>query len=224
MIGRRAFAVMAGLLLLAPAQASAEADGPDFFRVTGVAADDMLNLRAGPEADAPRLAAIPAGTDGLRNLGCVGGLSLAEWSAASEAERAAAASTRWCRIGWKGLEGWVAGRFLGEGSAPAEADILSAWRPVPADPESRAELVFLRGGRVSGSTGCNRFNGSARVEDGRLVMPDPFAMTMMACPPDLQAAEDRFLALLRARPAIVFDPVADLLTLSAGELSLSFGR
>ena len=109
-----------GLLLAisGPMVAMADADGPDFYRVVGVASNDVLNIRAKASASSNKVGTIPHDGDGIRNLGCQGGLSYAEWAEASEAERKAAKRRRWCRISYKGTEGWVAGRFLGEGSAP----------------------------------------------------------------------------------------------------------
>ncbi|MCV6823890.1 MULTISPECIES: MliC family protein [Halocynthiibacter] len=104
----------------APVSVSAEASGPDYYRVTGVSADDVLNIRAQPKASATKVGQIPANGDGLQNLGCVGEMSFAEWEKASEAERAAAAKKRWCEIEYAGTRGWVAGWFLAEGNAPAQ--------------------------------------------------------------------------------------------------------
>jgi uncharacterized protein YraI len=122
--------------------AMAEASGPDFFRVVNVAADDMLNIRAAPDAGAEKLGAIPPGADGVRNLGCEGGLSFAEWQTATPAEREAAEQRRWCRVAYGGVEGWAAARFLAEGAAPQaggqanqapQADAAASG--VPASPE-----------------------------------------------------------------------------------------
>jgi hypothetical protein len=106
------------VLLGTATPAAAEADGPDFFRVTGVAPDDVLNIRAEPSASARKIGEIPPNADGIRNLGCRGGLSFTEWEAASPEEREASSRKRWCRIAFHGVEGWVAGRFLAEGGAP----------------------------------------------------------------------------------------------------------
>lgn len=104
--------------LTASGQAAAEADGPDFYRVVGVAPHSALNLRAAPSVDARRIGAIPAGTDGLRNLGCKGGLSFGEWQKADAAAREAGRRARWCRIAFAGTDGRVAGRYLAEGGPP----------------------------------------------------------------------------------------------------------
>lgn len=118
------------LAIAMPVVALANADGPDYFRVTGVAADDVLNIRSRDSASSDKIGSIPHDGDGIQNLGCTGGLSYAEWSEATEAERAAAARNRWCRISYDGIEGWVAGRFLGEGSAPIGAQGISS-KPMP---------------------------------------------------------------------------------------------
>jgi uncharacterized protein len=103
------------------ASAKADADGPDFYRVTGVASDDVLNIRAEPKASSDKVGTIPHNAGGLKNEGCEGGLSFEQWSEASAAERDAANHRRWCRVIYEGVEGWVAGRFLEEGSAPENA-------------------------------------------------------------------------------------------------------
>ena len=135
-------------MLLAPEAANATADGPDYFRVVGVASDDVLNIRAGPSASAAKIGVIPPGADGVHNLGCEGGLSIVEWEAATPAEREAGRRKRWCRIAYGGVQGWVAGRFLAEGSGPdasggwsvvgvAENDTLN----VRAAPSGQATIV-----------------------------------------------------------------------------------
>ena len=116
-----AAALAIGSLVLAlPARpVRAEADGPDFYRVTGVAADDVLNIRSGPSAKDAVVGTVPPNGDGMRNLGCSGGMSFAEWEKASAREREAAQHRRWCKVEYKGVTGWVAGRFLAEGSGSA---------------------------------------------------------------------------------------------------------
>ena len=52
-------------LLLSPALALAEADGPDFYRLAGVTANNVLNLRSGPGTEHPIVGAIPADADPL---------------------------------------------------------------------------------------------------------------------------------------------------------------
>jgi len=105
-------------LLAQPGQALAEADGPDYYRVVNVAENDVLNIRAQPTAKAPKIGEIPAGADCVRNLGCRGGLTLHEFSTLSEAQKAERLrqNPRWCQVEYRGISGWVAGRYLAEGS------------------------------------------------------------------------------------------------------------
>lgn len=107
------------LLLSLPLPAQSEADGPDYFAVIGVASDDVLNIRAEPDAGSSKIGEIPPDGTGVRNLGCEGGLSFAEWEQATPADREVASHGRWCRISWQAVEGWVAGQFLTEGT-PAD--------------------------------------------------------------------------------------------------------
>ena len=98
--------------------ALAEADGPDFYAVTGVAADDVLNIRAAPSARSEKLGEIPHDARGLENLGCQGLPSFAEWQAMTGQQRQESRKDYWCRVKYEELEGWVAGRYLREDSAP----------------------------------------------------------------------------------------------------------
>ena len=100
-----------------PGTASAEADGPDFFAVTGVATDDVLNIRERPQAQAPKLGEIPPDGVCIRNLGCQGGLTFQEFNELSEEQKARRVREhpRWCKIEYRSMTGWVAGRYLREG-------------------------------------------------------------------------------------------------------------
>ena len=116
--GAASLAVLCVTCLLFPFAARADADGPDFFVVVGVADDDVLNIRADPGADAEQVGEIPPGAACVRNLGCRGGLSFEEFTTLSEEEKAERLkhNPRWCRVEFEGTIGWVAGRYLAEGS------------------------------------------------------------------------------------------------------------
>lgn len=101
---------------IAPATVVADADGPDFYRIVGVAPDDVLNIRAEPSAASQKIGEIPHDGDRIQNRGCIRELSFQEWQQASEEDRKIATHRRWCEITFNGIEGWVAGRFLVEGS------------------------------------------------------------------------------------------------------------
>lgn len=113
--------ILAGLAaaLLAPAIAGATADGPDHYAVTGVTPGHTLSLRTGPSLEAQKIGRIPHDARGLANRGCRGGPTLAEWAEMTEAERRESRNRRWCKVVWRGVEGWVAGRYLKEDSAPS---------------------------------------------------------------------------------------------------------
>jgi hypothetical protein len=126
--------VVLGLALL-DVWATAGADGgPDYYAVTGVADDGVLNIRAEPSAGSRKIGEIPHDARGIRNLGCKGVPSFAEWLKMSEAERKRAGRDRWCRVRYRGIAGWVAGRYLREdGNPPARQEHPA--RPA-AGPES----------------------------------------------------------------------------------------
>lgn len=108
--------VVFGLVLLDVCAIATADGGPDYYAVTGVAANGVLNLHAEPSAEGRKIGEIPHDARGLQNLGCTGGPSFAEWAKMSEAERQRAGRDRWCKVRCRGIEGWVAGRYLMEDS------------------------------------------------------------------------------------------------------------
>lgn len=112
--------------------AVADADGPDFYAVGGVAHGDVLNIRADPDPHAHKVGEIPPDGTCIRNLGCKGGLTFREFTELSpaEKERRERENPRWCRVEYRGVTGWVAGRYLAE----AECRTSGAGE-VPAAPE-----------------------------------------------------------------------------------------
>ena len=117
-MNKRFIGLAIALSLSFPVSVGADASGPDFFRVIGVASNDVLNIRTLPTARSAKIGAIPPNGNGIQNLGCKGGLTYAQWQSASPAEREAARKRVWCQIYYRGVNGWVAGWFLAEGSAP----------------------------------------------------------------------------------------------------------
>lgn len=106
------------LPLLTSDIALATADGPDTYRIRGIANDDVLSIRNAASPHADIIGTIPVTASCIKNLGCQGGLSLEEFTRLSTTERAAAnqAHPRWCHIEYQGINGWVPGRFLAEGT------------------------------------------------------------------------------------------------------------
>ncbi len=116
-LSNRAALVLGLATSLAAGALRAEADGPDFYTVQGVAQNDVLNIRAEPDPHAPKVGEIPPNGTCIRNLGCQGGLSFEEFTTLSpeEKERRARENPRWCKVEYQGVTGWVAGRYLTEG-------------------------------------------------------------------------------------------------------------
>lgn len=100
----------------------AEADGPDFWDVSGVRSNDVLHMHAEANARSRTIADIPHDASGLKNLGCSGMPTFQQYMTMTDTERARAARARWCKVEHGGKSGWVAGRFLKEGRTPRQAD------------------------------------------------------------------------------------------------------
>ncbi|MAC81793.1 MAG: SH3 domain-containing protein [Rhodobacteraceae bacterium] len=94
------------LTVFMPGQADAQM-GPDYWKVTGVASDDTLNIRSGPSTRNSVVARAPNGAI-FRNLGCRG-----------------TGTDRWCHLETPDgrVNGWAAGRFLAESGAPNQGNI-----------------------------------------------------------------------------------------------------
>jgi heat shock protein HslJ len=210
--------------------AQAEADGPDFYRVTGVSEGSSLNVRAGPGLDHPVVGSLRFGADGIRNLGCEGGLTFAEWQQASPAEREAGRKRRWCRIEQGGTVGWAAGWHLAEGSVPAAAVASGPgltgvrWRLVssPSGPAvGEAWLELGPDGAMHGKLGCNSFRGTAQIAGDEIHL-SPLAATKMFCTTPGGDAQEQAMAAVLSGP--VRWQVSDglVLTSSDGSRQLRF--
>lgn len=60
--------------------------------------------------------------------------------------------------------------------------------------------MTLEDGEVFGSSGCNRYIGSAEVGDGSFAVAPDVAGTMRACADEVMTQEDAFLAVLTTAP------------------------
>lgn len=206
----RMIAALAALMIAGVALA--EADGPDFYRVDGVAADDVLNIRAAPTARAAIVGTIPAGADGVRNFGSTGGMTLAEFQAATPEERAAARRRLWRRVGFDRVIGWSAGRYLVEGSGPDAFDggdplpslAGSEWglRDFAGEPVDLEAWVAFREDGLHGRGGCNRFTGGYEQTFTQLEV-GPVGATMMACEPEKMELDARLFAAFEATREVV---------------------
>ncbi|MFN4203362.1 MAG: SH3 domain-containing protein [Tabrizicola sp.] len=145
----------------------AAASGPDWWAVTGVAANDTLNVRQGPSVKDLVIARVGNGTV-LRNGGCVG-----------------EGRSRWCKVSAAdgSFTGWASGRFLRESGAPAagggvaQALMSETCRvavaedfgvPIrsltayPAQPAGRGFEVFVQSNSTTREFNC-RFSAQGRL-------------------------------------------------------------
>lgn len=115
-------ALMSLVLLLDMQMVHAEADGPDYWQVHDVDKNDVLNMRSSADFNARKTGEIPHDARCVKNMGCRGGLTFAEFTTLSDSEqrRILKQRPRWCRVSYKGTTGWVAGRYLREGDCPAD--------------------------------------------------------------------------------------------------------
>lgn len=205
--------VIVASLMSVSSTTMAEAPGPDFYRVFDVSPNDVLNMRTGPSAHYPKVGELPFDANGLANLGCIGGLMLAQWEQATAEERAASRHRRWCLIGFERRIAWVAGRYLAEGAPPDGFDsgaplgrlAGSEWRVTLLGPSTvQAELFVAFGseGMLSGHGGCNRLNGRYQ-QDGSALSIGPVATTRMNCEPGIMDIEQTFVAALEAGSRMV---------------------
>ncbi len=104
------------VILTPPGQSYAVAGGPDYYRIKS---DEAVNVHEKHNSDSKILGTIPAGTGGLKNLGCSGITPFEEWTKLSPEEQSEAKEKIWCRISYKGLDGWAQNKYLAEDSRPS---------------------------------------------------------------------------------------------------------
>lgn len=167
--------VVTSLLLGSVVPATAEADGPDAWRVVGVRPDDVLNLHAGASARSRTIAGIPHDAKGIRNLGCRGAPTFQHWQRMTEAERERSTRARWCRVSYNGQSGWVAGRFLAEDSAPPQSGKASStigpWTVACAGVDCSIEQTGIAASRRTTLRVEPREGANARIIVERAALP-----------------------------------------------------
>ncbi|MEM7568095.1 MAG: hypothetical protein AAF321_12770, partial [Pseudomonadota bacterium] len=83
------------------------------YRVDGVGASDVLNVRAGPSAREARLAALPPNAGGILVVrGCAPEIPSLAWEESGYEARVRMLRGAWCHVAWRDVEGWVSGQFL----------------------------------------------------------------------------------------------------------------
>lgn len=101
---------------------------------------------------------------------------------------------------------------------------LTAWAepdPIPASVTITAEFTD---GRVAGTSGVNRYNGSVESSaDGSFAIDRPIS-TMMAGPEEAMKAEATYLRLIEAATSYAIDGDTLVLNDADGQPSLTFTR
>jgi len=105
------------------APAEIDGHGPDAWRVTGVAADDVLNMRMGPGTDYLVIDSLPHNARALKQITCVPLMIPSIYHRLTEAQRESL-SQSWCLMQTDDYikSGWVAQRFLEPDWGHVEAD------------------------------------------------------------------------------------------------------
>lgn len=123
-------AAFAAAVVATAANAEIDGHGPDAWRVTGVASDDVLNMRMGPGMQYLVIDHLAPDARGLRQITCVPLLIPSIQHRLTEAQRAGLPQ-RWCLMQTADFAkaGWVAQRFIMEDNSAAAA------------PDSRSDVV-----------------------------------------------------------------------------------
>ncbi|WMS43896.1 SH3 domain-containing protein [Acuticoccus sp. MNP-M23] len=81
--------------------------------LTRVAANDVLNVRVEPFADARKIGELPHdATDIVILRGCRPSIKALAWTEMNRRQRMRTLGRGWCHVGWQGVEGWVSGTYL----------------------------------------------------------------------------------------------------------------
>jgi hypothetical protein len=128
------------LILVSVRFISADADGPDYFAVSGIRKDELVCMHKKPDFRSPSVAAIPHGTRCLENLATV-----------PQGDMVPPDTDVWYKVEYFGKKGWIPASRISEDyncTAPADADDLqkvlitarsrigSPYRPSRSGPES----------------------------------------------------------------------------------------
>ena len=87
----------------------------------------------------------------------------------------------------------------------------------PTPPASRPTMTFAPGGTVTGSGGCNQYNGTFRT-DGERITVGPVQSTLMGCEGERGQVEAAFLSGLQGATTWRRGADGDLVLDGAGEI------
>lgn len=146
MIRRGLFiAIVAVIAAARVTSAQTNGHGPDSWHVTGVAADDVLNVRMGPGTEYPVIEKFAPDGRGLERITCVPFYTLRHLKKMTDAQVQALPAT-WCLMRDAKMEraGWVAQRFItADNAAPALPETSD--QSNKGDPLGRLSARFLEG-------------------------------------------------------------------------------
>jgi heat shock protein HslJ len=83
--------------------------------------------------------------------------------------------------------------------------------------------TFTEDGKVSGSAGCNQYNGSYTL-DGDAIAVGPLATTMMACPEPVMAQEQAYLAALESAAKVSVESGRPVLRTAEDAMAVTFAK
>lgn len=137
--------VNVGGIFLATALLLAQEDGgPDHYKVRPGAKVASLQLHAEPKSTSKVLAQVPPQTTCLRNMGCQGGLTMAEFTklSAADKKKRAAENPRWCKVDYQGTVGWMRGDLLAEGACAAAPKLTMGAPPVKGSLQGSQDMKY----------------------------------------------------------------------------------
>jgi heat shock protein HslJ len=110
----------------------------------------------------------------------------------------------------------------GSGGSSGAALPGTSWKVISvagtqADVSSPPTITFGADGTVSGTTGCNTYNGSYKL-DGASIKVGPLAMTLMMCDGPAGALEPAFAAALQGATGWTIGADGNLTLSGAGDI------
>ncbi len=90
-----------------------EAKDPDYWRVKGVAFNDVLWIHPKPTYLSKVIGKIPYNATCIKNLKCTEDISLVKYRKLSQKEKNQLKyRTKWCKVVYRGIVGWINGNYL----------------------------------------------------------------------------------------------------------------
>lgn len=94
---------------------------------------------------------------------------------------------------------------------------------VPPIEGTELTATFTEDGTVSGSAGCNQYNGSYTLDGDKLSI-GPLTTTKMACPEPIMAQEQAFLAALQSAASVAVEADRPVLRTADDAIAVSFAK